>query len=520
MPSGAMHDAQILCDYPAPAWAHRYAAVFNASVVFDAEHVAIRMPIEWRALSCPLADAALYQLALGRHTVQTHGVHLDALLESWLELRQAIDAHPDIQQMLFDPVTGLPTTPLLFPRIESLLADRGEVTMLCVNVVRYSRIEEIYGWQVFDDVMREVATALDRIAGRTLRDSDVIAELMISGNSFVIVLSPPRTTACIDPDARIQVAQRVEASIHEELSASLDPALYAKFGCFVGAATVCRDEEVRLERLVYDGLEEALADSHARQDAGTADRVLRLRQILESNDIHTLVHPIVDILDGSIIGYEALSRGPVDSEFERPDKLFKLAYDADLVLRLERLCRRRALEAAADLPAGRLLFLNIEPEAVADPQLRDVVTSSLLADVGMEPSRIVLEITERGAVTDFAAFRSTLDYVRTLGFSVAVDDAGAGFASLQCLAEVQPPWLKVDMSLVRGCNSDEVRASLIAGLVSFANRTSAQLIAEGVETEAELAKLREIGVRYAQGYLFSMPVQPFPTDEEVNVPLS
>lgn len=425
------------------------------------------------------------------------------LLESWLNLGEALERQPELRKVLFDPVTGLPTTPLLFPRIKSLLEDRGEVSMLCVNVVRYSRIEEIYGLTVFDDVMREIAEVLDIIAGDTLRDADVVAELMNSGNAFVIVLSPPRTTACIDPSSRVQLARRLEARIHDELRQRLEPSLYSKFGCFVGASTVCYDESVRLERLIYDGLEIALQDSHDREAADAAERVSRLRDILVREDIRTLLHPVLDLETMQVVGYEALSRGPEGSEFERPDKLFAVAYDADLVMRLERVCRMRALQAAKDLPEGALLFVNIEPEAVADPQLRDAVTANMLAGSGIDPSRVVLELTERSAIADFPAFRSTLDYVRALGFGVAVDDAGAGYGSLQCLAEVRPEWLKVDLSLVRGCHDDEVRATLIESLVAFASRHGSHLVAEGIEDEEELARLRELGVRYGQGFLLA-----------------
>jgi len=80
-----------------------------------------------------------------------HDFH-DFLLESWLELHDVLAEHPEVKRLLFDPVTGLPTTPLLFPRIESLLEERGEISLLCLNVVRYSKIEEIYGWKVFDEV--------------------------------------------------------------------------------------------------------------------------------------------------------------------------------------------------------------------------------------------------------------------------------------------------------------------------------------------------------------------------------
>lgn len=443
-----------------------------------------------------------------------HEVH-DYLLESWLEFHDAIRAHPEIKRLLFDPVTGLPTTPLLFPRIESLLEERGEISLLCVNVVKYSKIEEIYGWKIFDDVMRNVAAALESITGAELRDSDMIAELMISGNAFVVLLSPPRTSDHMVYENLVVIARRVQERIRKELQSTLDPALYLKFGCYVGASTVRHDPKVRLERLVHEALEDALVQADSQEAYDAEIRRNRLQDIIDAGDVRTFVHPVMRLADMEVIGYEALTRGPKDSEFERPDKLFKIAYDTDLVLKLERLCRKRALETARRMPAGRLMFINVEPEAVADPELRDVVFSSLAAESELSPSSIVLEITERSAITDFGAFRSTLEYLRTLGFAVAVDDAGAGYGSLQCLAEVKPEWLKIDLSLVQGVDTDEVRSQLIHSLVTFAARMGVKLIAEGIETPEQLAKLLELGVEFGQGYLFSQPCEPFPADEDV-----
>jgi EAL domain-containing protein (putative c-di-GMP-specific phosphodiesterase class I) len=420
-----------------------------------------------------------------------------------------------LRKLLYDSVTGLPTTPLLFPRIRALLDDRGEVSVLCLNVVRYSKIEEIYGWKVFDDVMREVSRALEGITGQYLRDSDIVAELMVSGNAFVIVLSPPRNTMHIEGDALRDLARRVEERVRDCLGASMSPALYRKFGCYVGSSTIKAEPRMRLERLVHEGLEAALNESSTREARDAAERKLRLAEIIDKGQVHTLVHPVLKLDDMSVIGYEALSRGPEGGEFERPDKLFKVAYDADLVLRLERLCRRQAIRAAADLPEGRLLFMNIEPEAIGDPELRDVMFTALLADAAITPDRIVLEITERTAITDFPSFRSTLEYLRALGFSVAVDDAGAGYGSLQVLAEVRPEWLKIDISLVRGVDADDVRRQLVSILVLFAQRMGVRLIAEGIETPQELETLTELGVGYGQGFLFTEPVPPFPPDDAV-----
>ncbi|MHB8050953.1 MAG: bifunctional diguanylate cyclase/phosphodiesterase [Coriobacteriia bacterium] len=437
------------------------------------------------------------------------------LLEPWLELHELVAQHPHLRRVLFDPVTGLPTAPLLFPRIESLLEERGEISLLCLNVIKYSKIEEIYGWEIFDEVMREVAASLERITGFELRDTDIVAELMISGNSLVVLLSPPRTTEGMQRDALDALARRVESRVRDDLASVLDPSLFPKFGCYAGASTVYRDESVRLERLVHMALEAALADSDKRECSDGECRKRRLEEIIQAGDVRTLVHPIYRLDGLEIIGYEALSRGPEASEFERPDKLFKVAYDSDLVLKLERLCRNRAFESAADLPAGRLLFVNIEPETVGDPELRDVMLSSVVAESNMAPSQIVLEITERTAVEDFSAFRATLEYLRALGFRIAIDDGGAGYGSMQCIAEVHPEWLKIDISLVREIDTDDVRRALVSTIATFAERTGVKLIAEGIERPEQLAVLREIGVEYGQGFLFCHPQAPFPADADV-----
>ncbi len=445
-----------------------------------------------------------------------HGEEPSYLLESWLDFHDLLDEHPELERLLYDPVTGLPTTPLLFPHIASIVKERGEVSLLCVNVTRHSHIEEIYGWEAFDQVMREVATGLQAVTGYAIRGDDSVAELMISGNSFVIVLSPPRESEKISHDALLALVNRVEGAIRNELEETIPQEMFQKFGCYVGWALVEYNENSRLERLVYEGLEAALASSCAREEEATAERSGRLRRVLNSESIHTVVLPIFDLTTGEVLGYEALSRGPEGTEFEHPDTLFSAAYDADLVMRLERICRTRAFSLAESLPEGRKLFVNIEPDAVGDPQLRDVVSMQLVeGKVLFSPTEIVLELTERCAVNDFSAFRSTLEYLRALGFAIAVDDAGAGYGSLQALAEVRPEWLKVDLSLIRGVDSDEVRARLIESLVAFSNNVGSHLIAEGIETQAELETLRALGVRYGQGFLLGCPSDPFPDDEEL-----
>lgn len=431
-------------------------------------------------------------------------------LKSWIELNRLVKEKKDLERLLHDRVTGLPTIPLLLKDIEKILQNNNQVGLLCVDVVKYSRIEEIYGVKTFDKVMTMVADILNALIGRELRDVDIISQLMISGNTFAILLSPPRKQSELKKEDLLRIKKRINSKITDAIHDSLDYALFKKFGCYVGSAILNYDKEIRFERQIYTVLEDALQDSASEKDKDAKKRLAILKKIIKEEEIYTLFHPIVKLPDYKIMGYEALSRGPGQGEFERPDKLFKIAYQSDLTIELDRLCRKKALAAACDMAPKRMLFLNVEPDSVNDPDLRQIAASTLLFDSKLTPDQIVLEITERSAIIDFSAFRSTLEYFRALGFKIAIDDAGAGYATLQSIIELKPDFLKIDMSLIRDIDTDNVKQQLVKALQRFGHETGVSVIAEGIETKAELRTLLEIGINLGQGFVFAYPSEPFP----------
>lgn len=431
-------------------------------------------------------------------------------LKSWIELNRLVKEKKDLEELLHDRVTGLPTIPLLLKDIEEILQNNNKVGLLCVNVVKYSRIEEIYGFKAFDKVMAMVADILNSLVGGALRGADIISQLMISGNTFAILLSPPRNQSELRKEDLLKIKKRINSKITDAIRDSLDYALFKKFGCYVGSAILNYNKEIRFERQIYTVLEDALQDSASEKDKDAKKRLAALKKIIKEEEVHTLFHPIVNLSNYEIMGYEALSRGPGQGEFERPDKLFKIAYQSDLIIELDRLCRKKALAAASDMAPERMLFLNVEPDSVNDPDLRQIAASALLLDSKLTPDQIVLEITERSAIIDFSAFRSTLEYFRALGFKIAIDDAGAGYASLQSIIELKPDFLKIDMSLIRGIDTDNVKQQLVKALQGFGHETGVKVIAEGIETKAELKTLLEMNIDYGQGFIFAYPSEPFP----------
>lgn len=231
--------------------------------------------------------------------------------------------------------------------------------------------------------------------------------------------------------------------------------------------------------------------------------------ILAEKTVHTLFQPIVSLQNGHIHGYEALSRGPVGTSFYSPVHLFSFAEKEGCLYRLEKLARELAIQNATPLLShDEKIFINISAQVIYDPNFTPGHTISLLSEYNLSPEQIVFEITERSAIHDFAAFREVLYHYRQQGFKIAIDDAGAGYSSLQAISELTPDYIKVDRSLIQHIDQKEVKQSILEAFVTFAQKTNAQLIAEGIETKEELKQVISLGIDYAQGFIFGRPSYP------------
>ncbi|MDC0335411.1 GGDEF domain-containing protein, partial [Pseudodesulfovibrio sp.] len=156
------------------------------------------------------------------------------------------------------------------------------------------------------------------------------------------------------------------------------------------------------------------------------------------------------------------------------------------------------------------LFLNIHPKTMADPEFTPGKTLELMEQAGLSPDNIVFEITERHSVQEFDLFYRTLDHYRSQGFKVAVDDAGAGYAGLSTIAEMQPDYIKLDKSLIDGIHKDPVKRALVETTVTFADKIGSKIIGEGIETKAQAVCLKDIGVHCGQGFFLARPGRPKP----------
>ena len=232
-----------------------------------------------------------------------------------------------------------------------------------------------------------------------------------------------------------------------------------------------------------------------------------LRRIVSGRLITPHFQPIVDLHHGAVLGWEVLARGPETSP--PPGKLFAAAAQLGLLSELDGVCRNAALGAIARLPPllrSRLFFINVSPNVIAGASGAKDSLQAELARLGLDRRNVVIELTERESIADYAAFERHLRTYVEQGFKVALDDVGTGHSGLVTLVTCAPHFLKLDVTLAREIHRHAYKQHLVKSLVAFAASVDAAVIAEGVETWEELDTLSRLGVRYAQGFLFGRPV--------------
>jgi len=206
-----------------------------------------------------------------------------------------------------------------------------------------------------------------------------------------------------------------------------------------------------------------------------------------------------------VFAHEALSRGPSNSPLHAPLNLFSIARQAGRLTELEAACRESACRRFSEQQLQGKLFLNISPESLLEPHYPSGLTLKLLEQVGLPPSRVVIELTEHTPTDDFQLLSNALHHYRDMGFSIALDDLGAGYSSLRLWSELRPEYVKIDRHFIDGIHRDPLKREFVGSILQIARASKAQVIAEGIELAEELKVLTEMGVDLVQGYLLGRP---------------
>lgn len=404
------------------------------------------------------------------------------------------------KSQLHDNLTGLPALPAAVDLVRRAVEARGTVDLVYVDLGRSGWHESKLGWAAYDEGVREFAgvlNALRQSGGIGLED--VVCLHTVRSDRFLVFLGAGAEGKSA---TSAQARDRLLRAARQLMAGATSSRLLRSLRLAAGHARIVDDPMVRAERAIQQAVTDAMLMTLHERETVEAARHEDLHRLIDETAVRTVFHPIVRLDDAGLVGHEALTRPTRATAFDSVEDLFAFAESTELLMEFERLCRNTAIRAASGLERGGLLFLNASPNAVEDPEWGNGEVERRLRESGLSPADIVVEITERVAVGRSEAFQAALRTFKQRGYRVAVDDMGAGYASLQTLAAIEPDFLKFDTSLVRDIDQSSIKRSLLESLRSLAEKIDARVIAEGVERAEERQTLIELGIELGQGFHF------------------
>ncbi len=416
----------------------------------------------------------------------------------------------------FDAVTNLPNRVSFHKQMEEQVraASRGggKFALLYMDLDGFKRVNDTMGHAAGDALLEVVA---ERFRG-CVRDRDTVARL--GGDEFTMIL-----TGVEDPAKVSAIASRVLASIAAPITlmgqkvivgVSIGCAMFPDDGVTVDALTRCADEAMYQSKQAGKNRLSFHSHAVASQTETRHTTENELRHAIEASELELYYQPKVQIGTRQLTGLEVLVRWNHPTRgLLTPAAFLTMAEERGLMVPITAWVLKRACEqSAAWLRAGRSpprVAVNVSPRQVDDDVLVELVTRAL-AGSGLPPSLLEIEVTEDAVMTNKGASARGLSRLRGLGVTVAVDDFGTGYSSLSHLQQLPIDALKIDRSFVLGMKAEaKAKAStrpIVQAIVSMAHALELSVVAEGVETEEQLAVLAELGCEQAQGYYFGKPM--------------
>ncbi|GKW47338.1 EAL domain-containing protein [Planococcus sp. NCCP-2050] len=236
-----------------------------------------------------------------------------------------------------------------------------------------------------------------------------------------------------------------------------------------------------------------------------------VKELMFHENFNTAFQPILCLKEEETIGFEILNRPKSTINFPTTEEFYSYIGKSNNVFKMEGFLRNLSLKRyaeqakKAESPEEGLIFLNIQPQVLTDPAYRSGMTLDLLEKYGLSPDRVVLELTEKEAVTDYRSFEKIISNYRKQGFRIAIDDAGTGYNSLKTILSLKPEFIKIDKFLINDIHLQPAQQQLVGLLLEFATRSNTFMVAEGIENIEELLFLKKLGVHYGQGYALGRP---------------
>jgi len=419
------------------------------------------------------------------------------------------------EDSLIDPLTKLGNHRAFQEELDRQVATTsrygGTISLVIVDLDSFKKVNDTMGHAAGDKLLHSVANL---IVGRVRRSDRAFRT---GGDEFAIIMPHTSAEAAAIPMTRLLAAALGDATPGER---TVPFSFSAGVAEFPGQASD-RNELLRFaDAAMYWGKRHGRTAVHVFEpthlaalttNRATAETSIAIERVAARRLLRAVYQPIVDLGDGSIIGFEGLVRPLPDSGFSNPGELFEAAEAAGRTTELDLACLETVVAGAARLGLTGHLGLNLSPRTLEAPEFNVGAVTAILRHHGVDPDRCVIELTEREHVEDLSRLRHSIEAIRAAGLRVAADDVGAGNAGLRLLSQIRFDIVKIDLSLVQGGAMRDTSFEILRTLRDLAVRWQALVVAEGVETAEQLVVVRALGLTAAQGYLLGRPTEHPPT---------
>ncbi|MCP4229950.1 MAG: EAL domain-containing protein, partial [bacterium] len=385
----------------------------------------------------------------------------------------------------------------------------GALGVVYLSVPWAEDLESVHGWQYYDEFIKHLAGLITDFRDRHLNREDTVVVRENQSSEFIIFTKPDeKGTADITSlgDLSALANGLKQFIINNRSTDILRGQRHIAFN--VGSSRILGNMISRPERIIYQGVEEARQRTLRATESEVQKSKELLQRIIVRERIQVTYQPIVDLKHTQLYGLEALSSATDDCEIAGAEMLFSIAEDTNLSIQLDRVCRRLAFRNIKGVLDKLKLFINSTPQTIEDMGKDTLSLIKLFEENDVNPENIVLEVTERSAISNFREFEAILGKLRETGVKIAVDDAGSGYSTLNTIARLKPDYLKFDMALVRGIDKDKIKQDLLLTVKDLSDKIGSKVIAEGIETKGEFDTIKSFNVQYGQGYYLSRPKLP------------
>ncbi|PLS18087.1 EAL domain-containing protein [Bacillus sp. M6-12] len=420
--------------------------------------------------------------------------NIHGFLDKWLRF-----FYPDTK-IRFYPPQFIIRNPMV-SSVKKAVNEGFEVAVIAYHLKNMRELAENLGNNSYNQYIRNLKSFFMEVVKSTVPEDDILIvhDYYSDGLTLLLKVNPNKQQLAELDGLTSKVAEDTVKQL-KTLFPGLAPVLQPGY-MFI------EKKHYSLEGALNKAHHQAVAMAEKRVHSGFNQMLYSMNKIVAGRNIRLLAQPIFDVATREIRAYEVLTRGPAGTELESPLTLFSVARQTNMLYELELIVVQKTLEQISLNGSAQNVFINLTPITVGSQRFLEDLKKVLSLYPEVSPRQIVIELTERDSFEDIELLSVNIKMLRQMGFRIAIDDTGAGYASLHTISEIMPDIIKIDRSVIQNIDSNSVKESMLKGLLLIANEAGAAVVAEGIESEKEAMVLSRNKVDLAQGYYYAKPAK-------------